>query len=129
MSVDCYRLKKYIFLLIISMCNMQHCSPHIKVTYHMRLSSTLDKVDEVEDLNVNYQHSVGHKQAFNGQCTTFNSSLIIHFDLCYTPGVKVYETNEKELIMEPAVRWAGNPNIVLGLKVLSLEITVQVRRA
>ncbi|XP_042952098.1 synaptotagmin-3 isoform X3 [Carya illinoinensis] len=41
-------------------------------------------------------------------------------------GLKVYETNEKELVMEPAVRWAGNPNIVLGLKILSLEITVQL---
>ncbi|KAI4384403.1 hypothetical protein MLD38_002567 [Melastoma candidum] len=30
-------------------------------------------------------------------------------------GIKVYETNEKELVMEPAVRWAGNPNIVLCL--------------
>ena len=29
--------------------------------------------------------------------------------------------------MEPAIRWAGNPNIVLGLKLLSLQITVQVR--
>ncbi|KAI4339249.1 hypothetical protein MLD38_024212 [Melastoma candidum] len=28
-------------------------------------------------------------------------------------GMKVYETNEKELVMEPAIRWAGNPNIVL----------------
>lgn len=29
--------------------------------------------------------------------------------------------------MEPAFRWAGNPNIVLGIKLLSLQITVQVR--
>nr|XP_023897370.1 synaptotagmin-3 [Quercus suber]POE54782.1 synaptotagmin-3 [Quercus suber] len=41
-------------------------------------------------------------------------------------GLKVYETNEKELVMEPAIRWAGNPNIVLGLKLLSLQITVQL---
>uniref|UniRef100_A0A2N9F2A2 C2 domain-containing protein n=1 Tax=Fagus sylvatica TaxID=28930 RepID=A0A2N9F2A2_FAGSY len=41
-------------------------------------------------------------------------------------GLKVYETNEKELVMEPAFRWAGNPNIVLGIKLLSLQITVQL---
>lgn len=44
-------------------------------------------------------------------------------------GIKVHETNEKELVMEPAVRWAGNPNITLVLKFLFLPITIQVRRA
>lgn len=41
-------------------------------------------------------------------------------------GMKIYETNEKELVMEPAIRWAGNPNIVLVLKLLSLRITIQL---
>ena len=41
-------------------------------------------------------------------------------------GLKVYETNEKELVMETPIRWAGNPNISLMIKVLSLNITVQV---
>ncbi|KAL6977208.1 Synaptotagmin-3 [Sarracenia purpurea var. burkii] len=41
-------------------------------------------------------------------------------------GLKVYETNERELVMEPAIKWAGNPNIVLVLKLLSLRITVQL---
>lgn len=41
-------------------------------------------------------------------------------------GVKFYETNEKELLFEPSIKWAGNPNIVLVLKVLSLRIRVQV---
>ncbi|KAG8651180.1 hypothetical protein MANES_07G098800v8 [Manihot esculenta] len=41
-------------------------------------------------------------------------------------GVKVYETNEKDLVMEPAIRWAGNPNIILGLKIMSLQIKVQL---
>lgn len=41
-------------------------------------------------------------------------------------GIKVCETNENELILEPAVRWAGNPNITLALKFFSLQITVQV---
>ncbi|GFZ05851.1 calcium-dependent lipid-binding (CaLB domain) family protein [Actinidia rufa] len=41
-------------------------------------------------------------------------------------GLKVYETNEKELVMEPSIKWAGNPNIVLSLKLMSLRITVQL---
>lgn len=53
--------------------------------------------------------------------------ILIHFETFV--GLKVFETNEKELVMEPALRWVGNPNIVLGLKLLSLQIIVQVRRA
>jgi len=41
--------------------------------------------------------------------------------------MKVVETNEKELVMEQVIKWAGNPNIVLSLYVSSLKITVQVR--
>ncbi|XVE99297.1 hypothetical protein REPUB_Repub03eG0186600 [Reevesia pubescens] len=41
-------------------------------------------------------------------------------------GLKVCETNENELVLEPAVRWASNPNIVLVLKLLSFRITVQL---
>lgn len=41
--------------------------------------------------------------------------------------MKVLETNEKELVMEQVIKWAGNPNIVLTLQVLSLKIKVQVR--
>ncbi|KAK6928323.1 Synaptotagmin, SMP domain [Dillenia turbinata] len=41
-------------------------------------------------------------------------------------GIKIYETNENELVIEPAVRWAGNPNITLAMKLLFLSITVQV---
>lgn len=41
-------------------------------------------------------------------------------------GLKVYETNENELVMEPAIRWAGNPNIVMVVTILSLRITFQI---
>ncbi|XP_058094521.1 synaptotagmin-3 isoform X2 [Magnolia sinica] len=41
-------------------------------------------------------------------------------------GMKVYETNEKEIAIEPALRWVGNPNITVMLKVLSLHLTVQL---
>lgn len=58
------------------------------------------------------------------------TSLTHQFALFYVmSGLRVRETNEKELVMEPAIRWAGNPNIVLVLKLLSLRITVQVRKA
>ncbi|WOL04274.1 synaptotagmin-3 isoform X1 [Canna indica] len=41
-------------------------------------------------------------------------------------GVKVYQTQEKELVVEPAVRWAGNPNIIVVLKLSSFKVTVQL---
>ncbi|KAF3446799.1 hypothetical protein FNV43_RR11979 [Rhamnella rubrinervis] len=41
-------------------------------------------------------------------------------------GMKVYMTDEKELIMEPALRWAGNPNIIVAAKAFGMRATVQV---
>ncbi|KAL5129287.1 Synaptotagmin-2 [Glycine soja] len=41
-------------------------------------------------------------------------------------GMKVYVTDEKELIMEPSVKWAGNPNIIVAVKAFGLRATVQV---
>lgn len=45
---------------------------------------------------------------------------------CYMPGMKVYTTDDKELIMEPLVKWAGNPNITIAVKAFGLKATVQV---
>ncbi|KAG6785656.1 hypothetical protein POTOM_007229 [Populus tomentosa] len=42
------------------------------------------------------------------------------------PGMKVYVTDEKELIMEPVVKWAGNPDITIAVKAFGLKATVQV---
>lgn len=41
-------------------------------------------------------------------------------------GMKVYVTDEKELIMEPCLKWAGNPNVTIGVKAFGLKATVQV---
>eukprot|EP00262_Sarcandra_glabra_P006224 TRINITY_DN1834_c0_g1_i1.p1 TRINITY_DN1834_c0_g1~~TRINITY_DN1834_c0_g1_i1.p1 ORF type:complete len:487 (-),score=102.01 TRINITY_DN1834_c0_g1_i1:223-1683(-) len=41
-------------------------------------------------------------------------------------GMKVYTTDEKELIMEPSFKWAGNPNITVLVKAFGLKATVQV---
>ncbi|KAK7283736.1 hypothetical protein RIF29_13478 [Crotalaria pallida] len=41
-------------------------------------------------------------------------------------GMKVYSTDEKELIMEPSLKWAGNPNIIVAIKAFGLRATVQV---
>ncbi|TKY75495.1 Synaptotagmin-1 protein [Spatholobus suberectus] len=41
-------------------------------------------------------------------------------------GMKVYETDEKELIMEPSVKWAGNPNVIIAVKKFGLKATIQV---
>ncbi|KAG5047807.1 hypothetical protein JHK85_008910 [Glycine max] len=39
--------------------------------------------------------------------------------------MKVYETDEKELIMESSVKWAGNPNAIVALKKFGLKATIQ----
>ncbi|KHN25473.1 Extended synaptotagmin-2-A [Glycine soja] len=41
-------------------------------------------------------------------------------------GMKVFVTDEKELIMEPSVKWAGNPNVTVSVKAFGLKATVQV---
>ncbi|KAI5655958.1 hypothetical protein M9H77_24751 [Catharanthus roseus] len=41
-------------------------------------------------------------------------------------GMKVYNTEEKELIMEPVLKWAANPNILVAVKAFGLRATVQV---
>ncbi|KAJ0964202.1 hypothetical protein J5N97_029324 [Dioscorea zingiberensis] len=41
-------------------------------------------------------------------------------------GMKVYITDEKELIMEPSLKWAGNPNVTVLLKAFGLKATAQV---
>ncbi|KAL6646718.1 hypothetical protein ACP70R_015412 [Stipagrostis hirtigluma subsp. patula] len=41
-------------------------------------------------------------------------------------GMKVYTTDEQELIMEPSIKWAGNPNITVVVKAYGLKATVQV---
>ncbi|KAK0582656.1 hypothetical protein LWI29_028204 [Acer saccharum] len=41
-------------------------------------------------------------------------------------GMKVYVTDEKELIMEPCIKWAGNPNVTIAVKAFGLKATVQV---
>lgn len=40
-------------------------------------------------------------------------------------GIKVYTTEEKELIMEPSIKWAGNPNITVVVKAFGLQATIQ----
>lgn len=40
--------------------------------------------------------------------------------------MKVFDMHEKELILEPAIKWAGNPNIMVAIKAFGLKATVQV---
>ncbi|XVF76392.1 hypothetical protein PTKIN_Ptkin13bG0262900 [Pterospermum kingtungense] len=41
-------------------------------------------------------------------------------------GIKVVETNQSELVLEPVFRWAGNPDITLETNLLSLKIPLQL---
>ncbi|KAK6159586.1 hypothetical protein DH2020_006900 [Rehmannia glutinosa] len=38
---------------------------------------------------------------------------------------RVYLTDEKELIMEPSMKWAGNPNVKVAVRAYGLKATVQ----
>lgn len=42
--------------------------------------------------------------------------------------MKAYMTEEKELIMEPSLKWAGNPNITVVVKAFGLRATAQVMK-
>ena len=53
----------------------------------------------------------------------FFSSFV---NLKFVPGMKVYLTDEEELIMEPSIKWAGNPNVTVAVKAFGLKATVQV---
>ena len=55
----------------------------------------------------------------------FHCQIFVYFtSLC--AGMKIYETNENQIVMEPAVKWAGNPNIVVVIRLMSVEIKIQV---
>lgn len=41
-------------------------------------------------------------------------------------GVKAFNTHESEMIIEPALKWAGNPNILVAVKAFGLKATVQL---
>lgn len=41
--------------------------------------------------------------------------------------MKVYNTEEKELMMELGLKWAGTPNILVAVKAFGLKATAQVR--
>lgn len=45
----------------------------------------------------------------------------------YISGMKVYDTKEKEVILEPSFKFAGNPNIIVAVKAFGMKATVQVR--
>ena len=55
-------------------------------------------------------------------------NVLNNADSCFywIPGMKVFITDEKELIMEPVLKWAGNPNIIIAVKAFGLKATVQV---
>ena len=56
-------------------------------------------------------------------------STNIYFDFLFillSSGIKVYTTEEKELIMEPTLKWAENPIVIFDVKAFGLKATAQV---
>lgn len=92
------------------------------------VSSMLKQTTKKWIFGLNFQHNSRDYVWFLSEAALV--CLIFQFGFLYKlAGIKVYETNEKELAMEPAIKWAGNPNIILVLKWLPFRITIQVRRA
>lgn len=56
---------------------------------------------------------------------SFRCSIHLFHKLFFS-GMKVYVTDEKELIMEPCLKWAGNPNVTVAVKAFGLKATAQV---
>uniref|UniRef100_A0A2C9W0F0 C2 domain-containing protein n=1 Tax=Manihot esculenta TaxID=3983 RepID=A0A2C9W0F0_MANES len=56
---------------------------------------------------------------------SFRCSIHLFHKLFFS-GMKVYVTDEKELIMEPCFKWAGNPNVTVAVKAFGLKVTAQV---
>ena len=56
-------------------------------------------------------------------------SIDIYFGFLFillSSGIKVYTTEEKELIMELALKWEANPNVTVAVKAFGLKATTQV---
>lgn len=40
--------------------------------------------------------------------------------------MKVFMTDDKEVIMETSLKWAANPNVIVAVQAFGLKATVQV---
>ncbi|KAL8131597.1 hypothetical protein AgCh_007515 [Apium graveolens] len=86
-------------------------------------------------LELQQQRLEGHKVCLNvydlsqGMARQLSMTFLgkVIEGICHSmPGMKVYSTEEKELIMEPTLKRAGNPNILVAAKAFGLKATVQV---
>lgn len=67
----------------------------------------------------------------NTHIYTFLFFRFVFQSVCYNSqyhfaGMKVYATDDKEVIMELSMKWAGNPNIIVVAKAFGLKATIQV---
>lgn len=56
----------------------------------------------------------------------FHLKIFPLFSLFKQTGVKVYEMQERELIIEPVIRWASIANVIVNVKVQSFNVSAQV---
>ncbi|KAG9145376.1 hypothetical protein Leryth_008298 [Lithospermum erythrorhizon] len=57
---------------------------------------------------------------------TLHGSFIFVFLGRHNRGLKFCETDDNDLVMEPAICWAGNPDIVVGLTISSVKVKLQL---
>lgn len=46
----------------------------------------------------------------------------------FSTGLKPQDSNENEIVLDLALRWAGDADIALAIKLFSLQLSLQVRR-
>lgn len=54
------------------------------------------------------------------------SEYSLMYSYLFKTGIKVYEMLEKELVIEPVIRWASISNVIINTKVHSFKVSVQV---
>lgn len=52
--------------------------------------------------------------------------ISLYISLFEQTGIKVYEMREKELVIEPVIRWASIANVTVDVKVHSFKLSAQV---
>ncbi|MCO5601508.1 hypothetical protein L7F22_055629 [Adiantum nelumboides] len=78
-------------------------------------------VQEMQDILVQVRDKLVHvQQKYQKQANKHRR----HAE--FNEGIKAFDTQESEMIIEPALKWAGNPNILVAVKAFGLKATIQL---
>lgn len=61
-----------------------------------------------------------HTSAMLVTCSSTDEFFVIE------SGIKAIDMNEKQLVLDAQIRWGGNPNVAVVVKLFSMELIIQV---